>query len=206
MPRFPLLAGSLGLALLLAAAPAQALYKVVDADGRITYTDRPPAAVDRSRVVPLRRDGSENAPAPAATAATTARADPALPFELRTIAARWPVVLYTAADCAACDSGRQLLQRRGVPYRERTVASEDDIAMLERLAGVRTVPALTIGAQALRGLNESDWAAYLDAAGYPRESRLPRGWAPPAPVPVVERPAAEPSEAPASPAAPAVGG
>ena len=41
------------------------------------------------------------------------------------------------------------------------------------------MPALTIGAQPLRGLSEADWTAYLDAAGYPRESRLPRGWQPP---------------------------
>ena len=34
-----------------------------------------------------------------------------------------------------------------------------------RLSGGRMVPALTIGAQALRGFSQQDWSSYLDAAG-----------------------------------------
>jgi hypothetical protein len=49
------------------------------------------------------------------------------------------------------------------------------------------VPSLTIGAQQLRGFSEADWVAYLDAAGYPRESKLPRNWQAPAATPLVER-------------------
>jgi glutaredoxin len=128
-----------------------------------------------------------------------------LPLELRQLAARFPVTLYTAADCAPCDAGRQLLQRRGVPYSERTVASDDDAAALERLVGGRSVPALTIGAQALRGLSQAEWTSYLDAAGYPRESRLPRGWTAPPPMPLVQRtplPQAAQAPAPAAEATP----
>jgi glutaredoxin len=97
-----------------------------------------------------------------------------------------------------CDNGRRLLQQRGVPYAERVITSADDAAALERTVGGRSVPALTIGTQPLRGLSEADWTAYLDAAGYPRESRLPRGWQPPPPAPLVERAPARPAaEAPA---------
>ncbi len=171
---------------------ALAQFKVVQADGSVTYTDRPPST-GNARVTPLGRLGSAATP------------DTSLPAELRQAMQRYPVVLYTTQDCAPCDSGRKLLQLRGVPYGERRVVSEEDAVALERVAGGRTVPALTIGAQPVRGFSETEWLAYLDAAGYPRESRLPRNWPTPDLAPVVERgvPVQPPARAAAAPTAPA---
>lgn len=177
-----------------ATLPALALYKVVQPDGSVTYTDRPPAA-GSGRIITLGRN------------AAPAEPEAVFPLELRQPAQRYPVTVYTAPDCAPCDSGRRLLQQRGIPYSERLVTSDADAAALERTVGARTVPALTIGAQALRGLSELEWTAYLDAAGYPRESRLPSGWQPPAPVPLVESVPVRPQAAePTSPARPAATG
>ncbi len=169
---------------------AQAQYKVVSPDGSTTYTDRPPVT-SNARITALARSGSRSGPV-----------DVSLSAELRAAVQRYPVTLYTSAECTPCDSGRKFLQQRGVPYSERRISTEDDAAALERLVGGRTVPALTIGAQPLRGLSETDWANYLDVAGYPRESKLPRGWQPPEPTTLVERatPAAR-APAPAAPAA-----
>ncbi|MFT3821718.1 MAG: glutaredoxin family protein [Rubrivivax sp.] len=175
------------------AASALAQYKVVGPDGRVTYTDRPPVT-EPGKVTTLGRNGAAAASAPAA-------GDGSLPFALRQVAARYPVTLYAGANCAPCDSARLMLQQRGVPYAERRVGSEEDGAALERLSGGRTIPALTVGAQALRGYNAADWASTLDAAGYPRESRLPRNWQPPPATPLVARETAAPAPAPA-PAAP----
>jgi glutaredoxin len=171
--------------------PALALYKVVQPDGSVTYTDRPPAA-GSGRIITLGRN------------AGPAQPEAVLPLELRQPAQRYPVTLYTSPDCTPCDSGRRLLQQRGIPYNERLVTSDADAAALERTVGARTVPALTIGAQALRGLSEIEWTAYLDAAGYPRESRLPSGWQPPTPTPLVEGVPVRPRVAePAPPVGPA---
>ncbi len=177
-------------ALVLAAAPlaAQAQYKVVGPDGSVTYTDRPPA-------------GAKVTAISARAGATPLSSDIDLPFDLRQVAGRYPVTLYTAPECPPCDSGRQLLQQRGIPYAERSVTTDDDAAALERAVGGRTLPSLSIGSQGLRGFGATDWAAYLDAAGYPRTSRLPRGWQPPAAVPLTVR-AGAPAR-PATPAAPA---
>jgi glutaredoxin len=187
---------SAALALLaLAALPAWAQYKVVAPDGSVTYTDRPPYE-GNLRITPIGR----NAPAAAV-------AEVGLPIELRQATARYPVTLYTTADCLPCDNGRKLLQQRGVPYVERTIGSEEDAQALERLVGARTVPALTVGAQPLRGYSDTDWAAYLDAAGYPKASKLPRNWPAAVPTPLVQRaaaatPEARPAPQPAAPPAP----
>lgn len=173
------------------ALPGHALFKVVAPDGSVTYTDRPPPAA-AGRQVPLGGASSNVADALAN-----------LPVELRQTMSRFPVTLYTGADCAPCDSGRRLLQSRGVPFAERQVTNNDDAEALERLTGGRSLPSLTIGNQALRGFSESDWQSYLDAAGYPRESRLPRGYQPPAATPLVARQPEAPAPA-AAPAAPPV--
>jgi glutaredoxin len=163
------------LALLLQAGPAWAQYKVVGPDGRITYTDRP-VVTPGTKVQTI---------GPRATLVVPGQAP--LPAELRGVAARFPVTLYTGGDCAPCDSARQLLRQRGIPYAERSITSDDDAAALQRLSNGRTLPTLAVGQQVLRGWGESDWTQTLDLAGYPKESRLPRDWAPPPVTPLVAR-------------------
>ena len=163
-------------------------------DGTITYTDRPPAAAV-GRPAPMGKD---------APAADTSSALAGLPLELRQVATRFPVTLYTSTDCSPCESGRRLLQSRGVPFVERRVISGEDAEALDRLTGGRSVPTLTIGTQALRGYADNDWNSYLDAAGYPRESQLPRTYQAPPATPLVERQpeAPAPVARPAPPAEP----
>jgi glutaredoxin len=184
--------GTLTFMALVLCGPCAAQYKVVASDGSVTYTDRPPAHTN-VRVTPLQRGAVASA-----AAAADAGAAALLPLELRAVASRYPVTLYTTGECTPCDSARALLQQRGVPYSERRVLVEEDAVALERLLGWRTVPSLTLGTQALRGFASAEWSSYIDAAGYPRESRLPRGWSAPAATPLTERaPVAAAAPAPA---------
>ena len=169
----------------LAALPSQAQYKVVGPDGKVTYTDRQPTAAE-GRVSSL---GARSAPP---------SNEPALPFELRQPVARYPVTLYvTSGNCEPCESARQLLRQRGVPFTEKQLLNAEDSDALERLSGGRDVPTLSIGSQNLRGLAATVWGSYLDAAGYPRESRLPTNFQNTPPSPLTER-----REAAVRPAAP----
>jgi glutaredoxin len=185
----PCSAAVLAAVLMLAALPAQAQYKVVGPDGRVTYTDRPPTAASAGQVTPLRRDG---AAAPVSNAV--------LPLELRQTAARFPVTLYTAPDCNACDSGRRLLQARGVPYAEKLVKDDADLDALAKLSDGRDVPVLTVGKQLLRGFSDGEWQNTLDLATYPRESRLPRNYVQPAATPLTPKAAPAPAPVQAAPA------
>lgn len=175
--------------LLAVTGPAHALFKVIGPDGKVTYTDRPPSATD-GRVVPVGR------------ADDTQTADGAgLPASLRAVVLRFPVTLYTVDACEPCDRARDMLVARGVPYRERKANNATDRDDWLRAVGGLEAPALAIGAQMLRGYAADTWASYLDTAGYPRESQLPRNYSPPAVRPLVERapvPAAD--DEPATPA------
>jgi len=170
--RLPL---ALGVTLLVAAAGAHAQFKVVGADGKVTYTDREPSQPD-GKVTAL----GAKAPVQAA--------EPDLPFELRQVTAKYPVTLYTTSGaCEPCVQARQYLKQRGVPFSERQAASNEDIEALEKLSGGREAPTLTVGSQVLRGFGSDSWGQYLDAAGYPRESRLPSSYQYRAATPIAER-------------------
>jgi glutaredoxin len=163
----------LGLLLALS-TPSHALYKVVGPDGKVTYTDVQPSPGKTGKVTPI---GSN----------TTPQNEVSLPVELRQPVARYPVTLYVTSACEPCNTGRQFLRQRGVPFNERTIATTEDVDALQRLTGGREAPALTIGAQTVRGLSEEIWTSYLDAAGYPRESRLPGNYQYPLAAPLTER-------------------
>jgi glutaredoxin len=156
-------------ALVLASGPAMALYKVVGPDGKVSYTDRPPADKPSQS---LKTNGS---------AADTG----SLPFEVRQAASRYPVTLYTSSECSPCDQGRSALKARGVPFTEKTVQSAEDDKALQVQEGTRNLPVLRIGKQQLKGFLASDWNGYLDAADYPKQSKLPPNYQWPKPTPLV---------------------
>ncbi|MBU1352212.1 MAG: glutaredoxin family protein [Gammaproteobacteria bacterium] len=176
----PLLA-SLLMALVSVNAQAQSVYRIVGPDGKVTFSDRPPADASAQ---PTRTVNT----GPAAANAT-------LPLELRQVTTRFPVTLYTGSDCAPCNSARNLLTSRGVPFTERTVSTNEDIAALQRLSGNSSLPFGTIGGQQLAGFSDTEWTQYLDAAGYPKQSQLPATYRAPAPSPLVAIKAAEPASA-----------
>ncbi len=180
----------LGLALLLALAPlhaAWALYKVIGPGGQVTFTDVPPMLGARQ----VQRLTAQATPAP----------PPSLPWALRALVARDPVVVYTIADCPACRDGVRLLRARGVPYTELRIDNRTARAHFERLShGVRRLPLLAVGARQLpAGFDPAAWQRALSAAGYPQRSLLPpryhfapaRSLAPPA-ASAASRPAAPP--------------
>lgn len=99
-----------------------------------------------------------------------------LPYAVAQVAQRYPVTLYASSNCTPCESARAFLSQRGIPFVEKTISSNADLAALKDLTHSTNVPALTIGTQALDGFSSSTWSQYLDAAGYPKTSQLPAGW------------------------------
>lgn len=144
-------------------------YKVTGPDGRVTYTDRP---AQDARSVQALGDAAKSAPATSAWLT-------GLPFALRQVAQRFPVMLYTTAGCSPCDQARQSLQQRGVPFQEFKVEPGAG-PELQRREGTRTLPVARVGQQQLVGFEVGEWQQTLNVAGYPATSALPAGWQPPA--------------------------
>ncbi len=167
----------------LGTSPAQAQFKVVGPDGSITFTDRVPDA-NHGRVSNVAKRGGE---VPAAE----------LPYELRQVVQRFPVTIYTSSDCDPCRQGVELLNRRGVPFQERTATTQDDKALWQKATGTQEAPVLLVGKQQLKAFNASAWNETLDAAGYPATSKLPINYPRAEAIPLAPRQAAAPVPAPA---------
>ena len=153
---------------------AQQVYRIAGPDGKVTFSDRPPPASASGARVSEGNAGGGGAAAPAG-----------LPFELRQVALKYPVVLYTGDNCAPCGAGRSLLTSRGIPFSEKTVTTAADMQALQRLIGEASLPLLTIGSQQLKGFSDAEWTQFLNAAGYPKSSVLLSGYRMPAPGPLV---------------------
>lgn len=161
MKRIPIL---LCVAAALAASAAQAqttLYKWVDKDGKVQYTEFPPPKDARNVTEKVLSGGGPST-------------EEQMPYATRMAAQRSPVTLYTSSECGEyCDQGRELLNRRGVPFAEKNAqTSQEAQDALLKLTGSLSVPFLVVGESNLRGFSEGSWNAALDRAGYAR-TRLP---------------------------------
>ncbi|MBE0624993.1 MAG: glutaredoxin family protein, partial [Burkholderiales bacterium] len=149
----------LALLLLLPLLAQAQLYRWVDENGKVHYSDR----------VPL--SGAKNLQKQAIPAAPGSSP---LPYELQQAVKNFPVALYTSEGCKdLCVRARELLNKRGVPYSEHGVVSEADIAELKRLSGGSGVPVMTVGREVYKGFESGMYKAALDTAGYPANSLLP---------------------------------
>lgn len=161
------------------------LYKSVGPDGRVTYSDTPSSA---ARPV-------ETNQAPASVIGT------ALPYELALVAKAHPITLYTSDKCPPCFAARNLLAKRGVPYVEKTVNSNEDIVAFQAAGGVAQLPLLTVGSAQEQGFEEGAWNKVLSAVGYPQTSQLPPRWRNPPPQPAAARVVEKPGSATPTPVA-----
>ncbi len=141
-----------------ASVSAQQMYRYVDGDGRIVYTDRPPPANARQvEQKNLRGNVIETGETPFAT---------------REAQQRNPVALFVF-DCGdLCDRAKGLLNRRGVPHELLDTTNADNAERLKKTSGGLEVPVLQVGSRVLKGLDERQWQAALDQAGYPKTPPL----------------------------------
>jgi glutaredoxin len=172
--------------LLPAVALAQStVYRWVDKDGKVQYSDSPPDASVKD--VSQKRLGGATAEAPQLPVATQLAMKSA------------PVVLYVSASCGEyCSQGRALLAKRGTPYSERDVSNAADADAVKSMIGSLGVPVLAVGGKGLKGFSEAAWNGALDAAGYPRTA-LPgqrNPLAPPVATPAPSPPPPPPRQPP----------
>ncbi|MGJ7579636.1 DUF4124 domain-containing protein [Variovorax sp. RHLX14] len=179
-------------------ASAQQVFRHVDRNGKLTFSDQPQATDVTVAPAPAGASGAIGSAGSAGSANGSASgATATLPFELRQVVQRFPVTLYTREDCAPCDTGRALLNSRGVPFSERQIRTPEDSEAFLRLSSQDALPLLSIGAQQLKGFSDVTWSQYLDAAGYPKSIQLPAGYRnPPAQPLVTNASAAAPATAP----------
>jgi len=155
----PLARGALALLLIgscaLAWSQTQQVYRYVDPDGRVVYSDKPPPA--DARDAQAKRIGRN-------TIETSS-----LSYAAAQAQERFPVTLYSF-DCGeVCRQGEALLNRRGVPYSGVNVETPEGAEQLSKMTGELRAPVLQVGDRTfIKGYSEAQWNKALDEAGYPK--------------------------------------
>jgi glutaredoxin len=140
--------------LIMTNAQAGELYRWVDRDGKVHYGDMPQPGTEDLEQLKL---GKEPAP------------DESLPYETQRAMQNFPVTLYAFPDCGqACQKARDFLNKRGIPFTEKSLLSQEDIDTFRKASGDSQLPAATVGKTWLKGFQEEQWNSELDFAGYPK--------------------------------------
>jgi hypothetical protein len=170
----------------LSTAQVQQVYRYIDTDGRVVYSDKPPPP--SARDAQAKRIGSNS----------IETSD--ISFAVQQAQERFPVTLYTFACGVVCDTAQGVLNKRGVPHTVVDVSVGDGAERLKRLSGGLDAPTVQVGDQYATGFNEGKWQAMLTDAGYPKTPPPRTNPVGHPPVPVATAPSAT-SQSVAAPAA-----
>jgi len=168
------------LSMLVASVAWAQQYRWVDEKGRVHYTDTPPPPSAKN-AEKKNLKGSELGQQES--------------YEMMQATRKAPVTLYTFTECQApCQMARDVLNKRGIPFRERQVSNQQMLDELQKVSGGTNVPVLVVGTQVEKTASPEAFNHALDIAGYPRAGvAKPRNQqAPPKPEPTP--PAATPEK------------
>lgn len=138
-----------GLALLPAAQAG--VYKWTDDQGRIHYSDAPPAKGSAEQV--KIRINSYDGPA----LVSKARGTPTAPNE---------VLVYTTSWCGVCKMAKAYLDSKGVRYRELDVETDPSAKQEFARLGGRGVPVILVGENRMDGFDQGKLENMLKTAGH----------------------------------------
>ncbi len=127
------------LALLLAWPASAGVYKWTDAQGRIHYSDSPPAAARTTQIKLQTYSG---------------------PVQVgQAVGADSGVTIYTTEWCGVCQRAKAFFRQNGVPFREWDVEKTEYGAIKFKQLGGSGVPVITVGAEKMTGFDAGRFMA-----------------------------------------------
>jgi glutaredoxin len=148
-------------------AQSATMYRWIDAQGKVHYTDQPPPAEVRDVT-------EKKLSAPAQASSQT-------PYTTQAAVRNFPVTLYVSNCGDTCNRAREHLNARSVPFSEKDPTDPAVADALKKLTGDMSVPVLLVGKAApIKGYGSESWDAALDVAGYPKKAANPKPGAAPA--------------------------
>jgi glutaredoxin len=135
---------------------AQTLYKSVGPDGRVVYSDRPPAEGRLEKTMTF--ENLPSSPLPASTSSYVEQLRRMGP----TSATNTPtsgVVLYSAAWCGFCKRAKAYLAGKGITYQDFDIDTKDGMAAFAQAGGGKGVPLLVARGQRVQGFSPAAYDA-----------------------------------------------
>lgn len=135
---------------------AQDLYKSVGPDGRIVYSDKPPAKGRIEKTMKF-----ENLPSSALPASAFSYVEQLRKLRASSSANKptKAVVLYSAAWCGYCKKAKAYLADKGITYQEIDIDTDGGMIAFAQVGGGNGVPLLLAGGQRVQGFSPDAYDA-----------------------------------------------
>ena len=146
------LAGVLAALVLLPSVLVADMYKWVDENGKVHYSDSPPPG-KKAKKLDLKINSISGPPVVSSFSNSTAGTSTS------------KVRLYTTTWCGYCKKAKAYLQARGTPFQEIDVESSAQGQSEFRALGGRGVPVILVGNQRMDGYSEGGLEGLLRQAG-----------------------------------------
>jgi len=156
--------GGLFALLMLAGAQAETLYKVIGADGKTTYTDRPPA--DAKTTTTLKFSDAPSTPLPASVLKYQAELQKGAHGRLaqaKRLDAIGTVTLFSASWCGHCTKAKAYLRSKGISFQELDIDTPGGGRAYFEAGGKRGVPLLMAGGKRLEGFSDGAYDYFFAA-------------------------------------------
>ncbi|MEE8327471.1 MAG: glutaredoxin family protein [Nitrosomonadaceae bacterium] len=142
---------------------AAEMYRWVDNNGKVHYTDTPPPFTAKS--IQKKELGNQ-------------AGESQMPYSLQQAVKNFPVILYSSECGEPCSHATELLVNRGIPFtKKKPGKNPKDAEALKKITdGELAVPVLVIGKDILKGFERNSWNNALDLAGYPKSSVIPKSF------------------------------
>ena len=152
------------LVIVAATAQAETLYKVVGADGKVTYTDQPPA--DRKSTTALQFADAPTTKLPASVLKYQAELAKSMQNRLaqaKKMDTTGTTTLFSAVWCGYCTGAKAYLQARRIPYREFDIDTPDGGRAYFEAGGQRGVPLILADGKRLSGFSSTAYDYFFSA-------------------------------------------
>lgn len=142
---------------------AAEMYRWVDNNGKVHYTDTSPPLTAKS--IQKKELGNQ-------------AGESQMPYSLQQAVKNFPVILYSSECGEPCSHATELLVNRGIPFaKKKPGKNPKDAEALKKITdGELAVPVLVIGKDILKGFERNSWNNALDLAGYPKSSVIPKSF------------------------------
>ena len=143
---------------------AETLYKVIGTDGRVTYTDRPPA--DRTSITALKFTDAPVTRLPESVLKNQAEFAKGMQnqsAQTKKIDASGPTTLFIASWCGYCTQAKAYLRTKGIAFRELDIDTPAGGRAYFEAGGQRGVPLIMADGKRLSGFSTGAYDHFFAA-------------------------------------------